>query len=143
MTKFTDVKLNDEMYSVVFGLGKVVFVLAKSLRLDGYYVFEVEYSDGRRTHYTEDGRADWCKDINKCIKTIYYKHEINFDDIDTTQKGKVLPKYKIEKLRSEDSLEMMSPAGCWIDADLMPDIMVDNAINNGEYHLFRKMKTKV
>ena len=36
----------------------------------------------------------------------------------------------------------MSPAGGWIDADLMPDIMVDNAINNGEYHLFRKMKSQ-
>lgn len=38
MTKFTDIKLGDEMYSVVFGLGRVVFVLAKLLRLDGYYM---------------------------------------------------------------------------------------------------------
>ena len=43
MAKFTDIKLHDEIYSIVFGLGKVIFVLAKSLRLDGYYVFEVEY----------------------------------------------------------------------------------------------------
>jgi hypothetical protein len=38
-----------------------------------------------------------------------------------------------------DTLEMLSPAGAWIDANLMPDIMVDNAINDGEYHLFREM----
>jgi len=38
MSKFTDIKLNDEIYSVVFGLGKVIFALTNSLRLDGYYV---------------------------------------------------------------------------------------------------------
>ncbi|WP_455756685.1 hypothetical protein [Sulfurimonas sp.] len=142
MTRFTDIKLGDEIYSVVFGLGKVVFVLAKSLRLDGYYVFEVEYENGQRTHYTEDGRPGWCKDINNCTKTIHYKHEIDFDVLDTKVKKKILKKHKIDKLRDNDKLEMMSPAGGWIDANLMPDMMVDNAINNGKYHLFRKMKSK-
>jgi hypothetical protein len=37
---------------------------------------------------------------------------------------------------------MKSPAGAWIDANLMPDVMVDNAINNEEYHLFRQKKSK-
>lgn len=140
MTRFTDIKLDDEIYSVVFGLGKVIFVLAKSLRLDGYYVFEVEYENGQRTHYTEDGRPGWCKNINNCTKTIHYRHEVDFDNLDTKVKKKILKKYKIDKLRNNDILEIMSPAGGWIDANLMPDIMVDNAINNGEYHLFRKMK---
>ena len=36
---------------------------------------------------------------------------------------------------------MMNPAGGWIDANTMPDIMVENAIRNKEYHLFRKMKS--
>jgi hypothetical protein len=141
MTKFTDVKLNDEIYSIVFGLGKVIFVLTKSLRLDGYYVFEVEYKNGQRVHYTEDGRPSWCKDKNNCTKTICYKHEVNFDELDTKPKRKILTKNKIDKLRYKDALEMMSPAGGWIDANLMPDIMVDNAINNEQYHLFRKMKS--
>lgn len=35
---------------------------------------------------------------------------------------------------------MMSPAGGWIDVSLMPDVMVDTAIDNMEYHLFRKSK---
>lgn len=139
-TKFTDIKVGDEMYSVVFGLGEVIFVLAKSLRLDGYYVFEVEYNNGQKVHYTEDGKPGWCKDINKCNQTTYYKHEVNFDEVDTEVKRKVLEKHKIEKYREKNTLEMMSPAGGWIDASLMPDIMVDNAINNGEYNLFRKMK---
>jgi len=141
MTRFIDIKLGDEMYSVVFGLGKVIFVLARALRLDGYYVFEVEYNNGQKVHYTEDGRPGWCKDMNKCIQTTYYKHEINFDELDTKVKSKILKKYKIDKLRNDDILEMLSPAGGWIDASLMPDIMVDNAINNGEYHLFRKMES--
>ncbi len=141
MTKFTDIKLDDEMYSVVFGLGKVVFVLAKSLRLDGYYIFEVEYENGQRTHYTEDGRPGWCKNINNCTRTIHYKYEVDLDCLDTNVENKVLKKHKIDKLRKKNTLEMMSPAGGWINASLMPDIMVDNGINKGQYHLFRKMKS--
>ena len=141
MTKFADIKLDDEMYSVVFGIGRVIFVLKKSLRLDGYYVFEVEYDNGQKTHYTEDGRPGWCKDLNNCTRTIHYKHEVDFDDLDTDVEKKILKKHKIDKLRNNDTLEMMSPAGGWIDACLMPDIMVDNAINNGDYNLFRKMKS--
>jgi len=141
MEKFTDIKLNDEIYSVVFGLGKVIFVLTKSIRLDGYFIFEVKYNNGQRVHYTEDGKPNWCQDLNNCSKTIYYKDEVNFDDLDSKVKKKVLKKNKINKLRSEDALEIMSPAGGWIDANLMPDIMVENAIENEEYHLFRKMKS--
>ena len=140
MNRFIDIELNDQMYSVVFGLGKVIFVLAKPLRLDGYYVFEVEYDNGQRVHYTEDGKPGWCKDIRNCAKTIHYKSEVNFDTLDTTVENKMLKRHQIDKLRNNDILEMMSPAGGWIDANLMPNIMVDNAINNGEYNLFREMK---
>jgi hypothetical protein len=139
MSKFTDIKLHDEMYSIVFGLGKVIFVLAKSLRLDGYYVFEVEYDNGQRVYYTEDGRPSWCQDMNKCTKTVCYKHEVDITQFDSAQERKILTKYEINNLRYDDALEMMSPAGGWINVDLMPDIMVDNAINNEEYYLFRKM----
>jgi hypothetical protein len=142
MDRYEDVKLDDEMYSVVFGLGKVIFVLAKSLRLDGYYVFEVEYENGQRVYYTEDGRPSWCRDMNKCTKTVYYKSEVNFNEVDTSSESAPMTKFKIDKLRFDDALEMKSPAGAWIDANLMPDVMVDNAINNEEYHLFRQKKSK-
>ena len=140
MKKFTNIKLDDEMYSIVFGLGKVIFVLAESLRIEDYYVFEVKYNNGQRVHYTEDGKPGWCKDINSCTSPLYYEHEIDFDSLDTEVKTKVLARHKIDKLRDKGTLEMMSPAGGWIDAYIMPDIMVDNAINNREYHLFRKMR---
>lgn len=140
MHKFEKIKLTDEIYSMVFGLGKVVFVLTKSLRLDGYYIFEVQYDNGQKVFYTEDGRPNWCQDKTKCSMTICYKKEVDFDKVDMKPKKKILKKQKISKLRYEDSLEMMSPAGGWIDANLMPNIMVDNAIANEEYHLFRKMK---
>ena len=140
MNKFEDIKLDDEMYSIVFGLGKVMFVLAKSLRLDGYYVFGVDYENGQRVYYTVDGKPSWCKDMNKCTKTVCYKHEVNFDTVDTSTGRKPLTLHKIEKLRFNDALEMKSPAGGWIDANLMPDVMVDNALNNEEYHLFREKK---
>ncbi len=126
--------------SIVFGLGKVILVLEKACRLDGYFVFEVEYINNKKVHYTEDGRPGWCKDINKCIQTTHYKHEINFDEVDTKVERKILKRYQIDKSRDEYTLEMMSPAGGWIDASLMPDVMVDTAIDNMEYHLFRKSK---
>lgn len=141
MNKFEDIKLGDEMYSIVFGEGKVRFVLAKSLRLDGYYVFEVEYDNGQRVYYTVDGKPSWCKDMNKCTKTVCYKHEVNFDEVDRSEDVTPLTKFKIEKLRFDGLLEMRSPAGGWIDATLMPDVMVDNAVNNEEYHLFREKKS--
>ena len=140
MNKFTDIKLNDEMYSIVFGLGKVIFVLAKSLRLEDYFIFEVEYENGQKVYYTEDGKPNWCRDINNCTKTIYYKEEVNFDELDIKPKKKIFTKNKINELRYQDALEMMSPAGGWIDANLMPDIMVDNALQKEQYHLFRKKK---
>ena len=139
MTRFTDITLDDEMYSVVFGLGKVIFVLTKKLRLDGYYVFEVEYTSGQKVHYTEDGKPGWCKDINNCSKTIHYKSEVDFDILDTKSENRLLKKHQIIKLQDSDTLEMMSPAGGWIDVNMMPDMMVDNALNHGEYHLFRKI----
>ena len=140
MNKFADIKLNDEMYSVVFGLGKVIFVLAKSLRLEDYFIFEVQYENGQKVYYTEDGKPNWCRDINNCTKTIYYKEEVNFDELDIKPKKKIFTKNKINELRYQDTLEMMSPAGGWIDANLMPDIMVDNALQKEQYHLFRKKK---
>ena len=140
MNKFTDIKLNDEMYSIVFGLGKVIFVLAKSLRLEDYFIFEVQYENGQKVYYTEDGKPNWCRDINNCTKTIYYKEEVNFDELDIKPKKKIFTKNKINELRYQDALEMMSPAGGWIDANLMPDIMVDNALQKEQYHLFRKKK---
>ncbi|MDQ7085419.1 MAG: hypothetical protein Q9M36_11060 [Sulfurovum sp.] len=140
MHKFKDIKLHDELYSIVFGMGKVVFVLTKSLRLEGYYILEVEYHNGQKVFYTEDGKPDWCQDKENCTLTIYYKEEVNFDKVDTKPKKKILKRQKINTLKHEDKLEMMSPAGGWIDANLMPNIMVENALKNEEYHLFRKMK---
>ena len=85
--------------------------MTNSLRLDGYYVFEVKYDNEQRVHYTEDGKPNWCQDINNCSKTIYYKSEVDFDDLDTKVKRKILEKSKIKRLRLKDKLEMMSPAG--------------------------------
>jgi len=140
MHKFEKIKLNEEIYSIVFGLGKVVFVLAKSLRLEGYFIFEVEYDNGQKVFYTEDGKPNWCQEQDNCNITIYYKEEVNFEKLDIKPKKKILRIHKINKFRYEDKLEMMSPAGGWIDANLMPNIMVDNAIRNEELHLFRKTK---
>lgn len=141
MNKFENIEVGHEIYSIVFGIGKVNFVLAKSLRLDGYYIFEVTYNNGQKVWYTEEGQPDWCQEKNACTKTILFKDEITIDDIDTTPPKKLLKKKKILKLHLEDNLEMKSPAGAWIDSSLMPDILFDNAINNKEYHLFRERIT--
>jgi len=141
MNKFADVELNDEIYSMIFGMGKVIFVLAKPLRLDGYYVFEVKYENGQRVHYTEDGRPSWCRDMKKCNRTICFKDEVDMCALDTnTHDIERLTLNRITQLKEHDELDMLSPAGGWVDANLMPDIMVDNAINNEEFHLFREKK---
>ena len=73
------------------------------------------------------------------LVTPFNENGVNFDALDRSPKENELTKNKINELRYSDTLEMMSPAGGWVDANLMPDMMVDNAINNEEYHLFRPM----
>lgn len=140
MKKFTNVKCGDEIYSLVFGLGEVTFVLDESLRMDEYYIFTVEYKNGPKSSYTEDGKPNWCEDKNKCNKTILYKSEVDFTTLDSKPNEKVLTLEKIIKHKSSGKLEMQSPAGAWVNASLMPNKMVDRAIAVGNLHLFRKRK---
>jgi hypothetical protein len=141
MHKFSEVKLGDKIYSVVYGTGNVIFVLEKERRLDGYFVFEVEYKDGCKVHYTEDGKPGWCRDINLCASTIFYRDDIDVEKFDSTAVEIPLKRYEIISLREKYLLEMISPAGHWIDASLMPDLLVDKTLAANDLQMFREMKT--
>ena len=141
MKRFSEIKLGDKIYSVVYGIGEVIFVLDKKYRLDGYFVFEVEYKDSCTVHYTENGIPGWCRDMNSCASTIYYRDEIDLEKFDSSAVEITLKKYEIRELRDNYQLEMISPAGHWIDASLMPDLLVDKAIASNKFHMFREMKS--
>lgn len=133
--KFKNVEYDDEIYSLVFGVGKVIFVLSESFRVPNCYTFQVEYKNDQRVYYTEDGEPNWCSSKTSCKRTICYLSEV---DLDFSANYKKLKKKEIKRLLEEERLEMRAPAGGWIDVDIMPNMMVQNAIKNKDYHLFRE-----
>ena len=60
MRYFNKVKVNDEVFSLVYGKGVVTMALAKKHRVDGFYIFAVSYNDKKVVHYTVDGFPNWC-----------------------------------------------------------------------------------
>lgn len=134
--KFKDVKVDDEIYSLVFGKGKVIFVLSEKYRIPNCYTFQVEYKNDQRVYYTTDGEPNWCTSKTSCKRTICFMDEV---DLDYSANYKKLKKKDIKRLLDDEMIEMRSPAGGWIDASLMPDMMIQNAIKNKDYHLFREM----
>lgn len=47
MRYFRDVKVGQELFSLIYAKGIVTFVLPKEQRVDGFYIFAVEYSKKR------------------------------------------------------------------------------------------------
>lgn len=137
MNYFENVKRGDEVYSVVYGEGKVKFVLNKKLRSEGFYMFMVEFNSDS-VYYTEDGIPEWCSDMGNCI-TIYYKDDLNKPELDfKTHDEDILSKKKIAKLKEQGKLEMRVPTGAWRNVDSCPTKVFLEALRDGRFHLFRK-----
>lgn len=137
MNYFRDVKLDDEIYSIVYGSGKVNFVLDKEQRIDGFFVFQVQYKRDK-IYYTEKGIPQWCSN-GDCNQTIYYKHDLEKpeQDFETIEKA-LLSEKKIVKLQSIGKLEMRVPSGAWINVRKVPAKLFVQALNDSEFYLFRK-----
>lgn len=140
MHYFEKVKLKEEVFSLVYGKGTVVFALPKEHRLDGFYVFAVEYKKGVRVHYTVDGIPNWASDA--CCQTVFYIDDIDFSDMDIQPANKVPSEKQILKYREKDILELQCPSGIWRNASECPEHLVKKALKKDRYYLFRKQKEK-
>lgn len=138
MSYFEGVELEDEVYSIVYGTGKVNFVLAEKLRTNGFFAFQVQFNMDK-VYYTEDGIPEWCSN-GGCVQTIFYKNDLEKPEMDyeTIEKA-LLSKKKILDLQSKGKLEMRVPSGAWINVNECPAKVVVKALKDGEYYLFRKV----
>ncbi len=139
MKYFKNVKLQDKVYSLVFGQGRVKFVLPKKQRVDGFHIMEVEYMDGRRVHYSENGVPNWCP-MNGSCQTLFYMSEMDISKLDFAPVTELLNKKQIKKYKEKDRLEMRCPSGLWRNITVCPERLVQQAFQKIELHMFRKGK---
>lgn len=137
MTKkpyFHKVKVNRKVYGLVFGAGKVIDVYENS-----HFKFMVKFKNGYEVPYTEDGVPGWGRFKEQ---TLYYKKDIDLSSYDFSATNKVLSIKKIIKLKDKDKLEIRLPSGVWTLYSKAIKEYCEEMLENENYHLFRKSKTK-
>lgn len=141
MHYFSKVKVDDEVFSLIYGKGVVVMALPKKQRVDGFYVFAVEYKNKKQVHYTIDGIPNWCPTDGGC-RTVFYLKDIDISDIDIQPANKLLSYKQITKFRDKGILEVKCPSGIWRNVDEAPEQIMKKALKKEQYFLFRKEKSE-
>lgn len=139
MHYFSDVKLEQEVFSLIYGKGKVIFALPKKHRLDGFYVFAVEYENKQIVHYTLDGMPNWSPLDGGC-QTVFYIEDVDLSDVDIQPPHKIPSEKQILKYKEKGTLEIQCPSGIWRNVDECPENLMKRAFKKSRYHLFRKQK---
>ena len=137
MHYFNKVKINDEVFSLIYGKGKVVMALPKKQRVDGFYVFEVTYKKKISVHYTLEGYPNWCTLKGGC-QTVFYLEDIDITDMDIQPSNKLLSKKQILKFKDKGTLEVRCPSGIWRNVDTIPLKIFKKAFTKEQLYLFRK-----
>jgi len=133
MAYFEKVKLNDKLYGLVFGAGKVTQVFE-----DSHYKMMVSFKNGYEVPYTEEGIPGWG---NFKKQTIFYKKDIDLTDVEFGPITKVLSPKKIIKLREKKKLEIRLPSGIWTDCKKCVKEYIEEMLEAEKYHLFRKKRS--
>ena len=140
MHYFSKVKLEEEVFSLIYGRGKVIFTLPKKHRLDGFYVFAVAYSKKNTVYYTIDGLPNWSNQEAAC-QTVFYEEDIDFKDMDIQAANKIPSEKQILKYKDNGVLEIQCPSGIWRNVDEVPESLMKKAFKKSKFYLFRKQKT--
>lgn len=135
MSYFKDVKIDDKVFALIFGEGKVINVFANS-----FYSFEVMFNTGDSVLYTPEGVPSWNSRID--FQTCYYAKDVKMSNINISPVTTVMKHKKILKLRDEKKLEIRCPSGVWISQTKCPYYIIEEYIEKEFYHLFRKIKQK-
>lgn len=128
---FQNVKEGDEIFGLVFGPGVVSSVWG-----DGFYEFEVTFTNGYTVPYTREGIPGWSGKLD--YQTIYYKKDIDITTLDISPSTKTLSVKKIIKLRLKDKLEIKCPSGIWHKVGQCPGYVMEQYLEENKLHLFRK-----
>lgn len=130
MAYFDNAKVNDEVYGLVFGAGKIVKIFE-----DSHYKIMVDFKNGYEVPYTEDGIPGW-GNFNK--QTLFYKNDIDLTDVDFSPVSKILSIKKIIKLKEKKKLQVRLPSGVWKNVKKADPDYVENLLEKEKYHMFRK-----
>ncbi|MDA7818089.1 hypothetical protein N9A28_07850 [Sulfurimonas sp.] len=141
MSYFSKVKLEQEVFSLVYGHGEVIFVLPKEQRIDGFYVFAAKFSKKNIIHYTVEGFPNWSPSNGAC-QTVFYQKDLDMNDIDILPVSKELSEKQILKYAEKDILEMRCPSGIWRNVNECPQNLMKKALKKDKLYLFRKEKYK-
>lgn len=141
MSYFNKVKVNDEVFSLVYGRGVVTMALPKKHRVDGFYIFSASYNNNKVVHYTDDGFPDWCS-TDGCVQTVFYLYDVDVSEMDIEPICTVLSQKKIAKYQEKGILEIRCPSGIWRNVDEVPEKIVKKALKKDSYHIFRKESKK-
>ncbi len=130
MNYFKEVKKDDKVFGLVFGLGKVSKVFD-----DGHYKLIVSFENGHEVPYTEDGVPGWGKFKDQ---TLFYKNDIDLTEFDFTPISEILSPKKIIKFREKKKLEVRLPSGIWHSCGKKVKNYAEELLEQEKYHLFRK-----
>jgi len=132
MAYFSDAKIGDKVYGLIFGKGKIVDIF-----LDSYYSIMVEFKNGYEVPYTDDGIPGWG---NFKKQTLFFREDVDLCNEDFSPVDKPMAYKKIIKLREKKKLEVRCPSGIWTNAKKVDDEYIEKILKKDKYHLFRKKK---
>ena len=136
MGYFKDVNIGDEVYSLVYGIARVEYVVPQPSRVEGFYALGVVFGCGKRIHYTEDGVADWNKKLH--YQTLYYENDRpQVAEMLASITGPVEGAIDINNL---EGIYVKCPSGTWLPATDCPKAIVKKAIKSGITQLFRAVR---
>ena len=134
MSYFEKAKVDDEVYGLIFGKGKITEVYQ-----DSHYIIMVTFKNGYEIPYTDEGIPSWG---NFKKQTCFYKNDVDLEKVDYSITDKVLSYKKIIKCREAGKLQVRVPSGAWVSAKKCPSEYIENICENENYHLFRKKPKK-
>ncbi len=132
MAYFSDAKIGDKVYGLIFGKGKIVDIFP-----DSYYSIMVEFKNGYEVPYTDDGIPGWG---NFKKQTLFFREDVDLCNEDFSPVDKPMAYKKIIKLREKKKLEVRCPSGVWTNAKKVDDEYIEKILKKDKYHLFRKKK---
>jgi len=133
MSYLKEAKEGDQVFGLVFGLGRIKKVYKKS-----EYKCMVEFENNYEIPYTEDAISGWGKFSEQ---TLFFKEDIDLVDFDFSPLDKVLTPKKIIKLREKKKLEVQLPSGIWHICNKNVKKYTEDLLNEEKYHLFRKLQS--
>ena len=125
------VKRGDQVFGLVFGLGRI-----KEVYENSEYRCLVKFDNNYEIPYTKDAIPGWGK-FKK--QTLFFKEDIDVSEFDFSPLDKILTPKKIIKLREKKKLEVRLPSGIWHICNKNVKKYSEDLLEEGKLHFFRKL----